>query len=123
MFTLSRPSSPQLNQRRLRGPLTCRYVVFRGAGLNVIFAPGLEHLHDEDLGRRWLRPDEPAALPRGEHPGGPQPTRSSWVNDSPRAPARGYALLFRPRLRPPVHRRCISVVATDAARTLISSTT
>jgi hypothetical protein len=44
-----------------------RYVVRRGAGLNVIFAPGLEHLHDEELvdaGRDLMSAAAPA---RREH--------------------------------------------------------
>jgi hypothetical protein len=80
-----------------------RYVVRRGAGLKLIFAPGLEHLHDEDSIDAGCELMSAAAPPRGEL-GGPQPTLQSWVNDSPHSPD-GYALLFRPRLRRQIYRR------------------
>lgn len=54
-----------------------RYVVRRGAGLKLIFAPGLEHLHDEDSIDAGCELMSAAAPPRGEL-GGPQPTLRSW---------------------------------------------
>jgi AcrR family transcriptional regulator len=98
-----------------------RYVVRRGAGLNVIFAPGLEHLQDEDLleaGRELMS----LLLHLAENTG--RPTADALVLvEQLTALAHGYALLFRDSFYARRHTAAddISGVATDAARTLIGT--
>jgi AcrR family transcriptional regulator len=98
-----------------------RYVVRRGAGLNVIFARGLEHLHDEDLlaaGRDLMS----LLLHLAENTG--RTTADALVLvEQLTALAHGYASLFRDHFYARRHTAAddISGVSTEAARTLISS--